>query len=235
MAVAVESPFTLMAWDPSIQLSTQGTFVAGRRRTRRNNDPYGGEGYVWEDITVPTAEEEPIPGPVLEQESHLALQDPIEPSDAIAEQQSVATQRLDQIKQHLIDILPPPRRRRVEGFSMDNIHLGGVQEWQPPFLNCPRMSFQPRSLCNQEWQNYARSVLFQPQTQHMNPTSNHQTPPEALHSRLPNRTGPELRSERGVKSEKRQSALFFEQLDVHCSWSSLMAHRRREVAQLAPW
>lgn len=232
MAVAVESPFALTFLTTNIEVpQTGGTFVAGRRR-RINNDPYGGEGYVWEDIVAPSEAEEDIAQATVDTGSHVETMK-AEVGDVMSEQQSVATLRLQQLKQHLVEIIPP--KRPIEGLSLDNIHLGGLQDWTSLAPNCQSYfpGFRTSSICNQEWQDYARSVLFAPQDQHVRSSPLDQsrvTPPqhwidETQHS-IVSKASSQHRE--GVKKFQ------FEPLDIACSpWSSLMAHRRRERREMA--
>jgi hypothetical protein len=232
MDVTVESPFNLNVLSTSIDLPHNGTFVAGRRR-RINNDPYGGEGYVWEDITIPDeVGEDTAELSTSETGYQLAGGSTPELVDVPIEQQSVATQRLHQIKGHMIDVLPAPKRM-VEGFSLDNIHLGGagILDWQPPSLSCPRYSatVQLRSFCNShEWQKYARDMLLTPQNQlsHANHRSENpqdvlSQPWDGLHYRIADQS----------IHQPRHSFSEIEPLDN--PWSSLMAHRRRTIAAIA--
>lgn len=235
MAVAVESPFAHYFSAMNVELpQTGGTFVAGRRR-RINNDPYGGDGYVWEDMVAPIEAEGHTQQEAPETESHVDSQI-LEAADVQAEQRSVATLRLEQLKQHLVDIIPPTSPARpIEGLSLDNIHLSGLHDWQSPAFSC--QSYKPNlrtnSLCNQEWQDYARGILFAPVDRHITPIQmseirENQTrgwpdePPHGIISRAS--------SSHGEGSKKFQ----FEPLDIVCSpWSSLMACGRRETMQMA--
>ena len=231
MAVVAASPFVLNFSDTPIDLPQHGTFVAGRRR-RINNDPYGGEGYVWEDIPVPTEVEEDASGLVPEQEDHVSVQDDPGTADVLTQQQSVATRRLDQIKgqikKHLLDVLPPtlPPTRMVEGFSLDNIHLGG------PLLNCPRYStnLRPQPFCDQEWQNYARNVLLSPQKQQFQ--ANHWSEDhQYLSTEMSAGLHDSLAHQSNLHPPHRLTELSLEPLDN--PWSSLMAHGRRKIAAIA--
>lgn len=240
MAVAVESPFALCTSIDNIP--TCGTFVAGRRR-RINNDPYGGEGYVWEDITAPSEDGQDTSastGTASEAGDTCLKPSCTAAADILPEQRSVATKRLDQLKRHLLDILPP--KKVVEGFSLDNIHLGigQLQDWEAPQWNyaqyaCPA----PTNLqFNHDWQNYAQRVLFGPQE--LQPAMAYGSGKDSA-TRAPWPDTPEhsvdIRNSLRIDySDDRRRAweVSFEPVDVHCnSWSSLMAHRRRQIADIA--
>ena len=233
MAVVAVSPFALTFSDTPIDLPQNGTFVAGRRR-RINNDPYGGEGYVWEDMPIPIEVEEDAASLIPEQEDHASVQGGSGAADVLNQQQSVATRRLDQIKdqikQHLLDIVspePPAQNRMVEGFSLDNIHLGG------PMMNCPQCptNLRPQPFCNQqEWQDYARAILFRPQEQQLQ--ANHRSESQqVLLTQSSDRAHHNLINQSNVQPRDRLAELSLEPLDN--PWSSLMAHRRREIAAIA--
>lgn len=240
MAVAVESPFVLNISQAPIEIPQHGTFVAGRRR-RINNDPYGGDGYVWEDITNPSnIEEDRSAQYVQDSDNDVQKQSCLTESSSAPERQSVATQRLVQLKEHMIDILPP--KRAVDGFSLDNIHfgMGGLQDWQPPPLNCPQYPPNCRTNLhlNQEWQDYARNVLFRPQEQQLQWIESSKQSndifsqwDEASHRGTEVKDTPQTKAQ---SARKRDDDISFESLDVTCSsWSSLMAHRRRQIAEIA--
>ena len=245
MAVAVDSPFVLNIVQTQTPLPSGGTFVAGRRR-RINNDPYGGEGYVWEDINAPVDTEEPTPVKATQdsEDEHLIL-----PGEPIIEQpielRSVAAKRLDQLRQHLIDLSLSQEistsQRPYHGYSLDNLHLStaGLQDWQSPEASCAKYSDRfssPNPNFNQEWQQFTRDAIFAPRLRPqpppvqaiydpgacIAPPSPYQ--PSSSHERLDN----EHTSFYNFRPE-----LAFE-MDVHCnSWSSLMAQRRRKIVAVA--
>ena len=244
MAVAVDSPFILNITNTAIPIPSGGTFVAGRRR-RINNDPYGGEGYVWEDITVPVEAEEgtPIEAVQNSENKNLNLPDQSIPEQPI-ELRSVAAKRLDQLRQHLIDLSIFQRTSQLErpfqGYSIDNVHLSmaGLQDWQSPQGSCAQHSnrVSPSSPSfNQEWQQFMQNAIFgsglrpklAPRTTG-NPGAFVALP--TLHQSKP---CPQRLDNEPTQSCDLRPELAFE-MDVHCnSWSSLMAQRRRTIAAVA--
>jgi hypothetical protein len=217
-----------------------GTFVAGRQR-RINNDPYGGEGFVWEDISVPSGEEQDVPAKTTQEAGDACLKPVCSAvADILPEQRSVATKRLDQLKRHLLDILPV--KEAVEGFSLDNIHLGigQLQDWQAPRWNCAQYT-SPAPMghhFDHEWQDYAQRVLFGPQE--LQPAMAY----GSGHDNLIGSQWPDAPEHRMDDCDSRQTSshgsrrrvleVSFEPVDVHCnSWSSLRAHRRRRIAAIA--
>jgi hypothetical protein len=245
MAAAVDSPFVLDISKVDVPLPSGGTFVAGRRR-RINNDPYGGEGYVWEDITAPADNDQDISSetiPDLEHES------PNVSSQIQAEEpvilRSVAAQRLDQLRQHLIDLSLSQEvsrsQRPYQGYSIDNLHLSmaGLQDWQSPQASCAQYSDRfsaPNPNSNQEWQQYTRNAIFGPglrpqvpPIQSIGDTGASITP----HAPYQQKLGRERLDTEQSPLHSLRSELAFE-MDVHCnSWSSLMAQRRRKIAAVA--
>lgn len=237
MAVAVESPFAHYFSAMNVALpQTGGTFVAGRRR-RINNDPYAGDGYVWEDMVAPTeAEEEVEPAAtVAETEAHLNPH-VLEAADVQAEQRSVATLRLEQVKQHLIDIIPSTSPGRpLEGLSLDNLHLSGLQDWQSPAFSCQqyRPSLRSSALCTQEWQDYARGILFAPVDRHISRVEADKVR-ESLVRSWPEKPQHGMISKASSQNEDGSKKFQFEPVDIVCSpWSSLMACGRRERKHMA--
>lgn len=178
MAV-VESPFLQNV--SFAEIPQGGTFVAGRKRRRINNDPYGGDGFVWDDCDEVSnaADTEPkiidttwsfeVGGlePATFAPAHVA--------ELPEQQRSSATRRLDQVRQHLLDLsirrpVSTPVSSQSYGFSLDNIHMGigNLYEWSSPQWNCPRnQNLLPSSNpdFDQEWQQFTRSVLFAPPPQ----------------------------------------------------------------------
>ena len=243
MAVAVDSPFVLNIVQTQTPLPSGGIFVAGRRR-RINNDPYGGEGYVWEDINVPVDTEEGTPVKATENS-----EDSILSGETIIEQpielRSVAAKRLDQLRQHLIDLSLSQEvsisQRPYQGYSIDNLHLStaGLQDWQSPQASCAQYYDRfspPNPNFNQEWQQFTRNSVFGPRLRPQAPPVQAVYDPGACVAPLspyqPSSSHERLDNEQASSYSFRPELAF--EMDVQCnSWSSLMAQRRRKIVAVA--
>ena len=244
MALAIESPF---GHDVTAGISQGTTPEMGRLKRRINNDPYGGEGYLWDEVVSDRHHDNDLIS--LGTSGNGTSVDLLsEPTVVHASGERLsAVQRLDQLRQHLIDLVGPaltatPEQKCFEGLSLDNIHLGigALQEWRSPHWAEQRdLCYpQPRQQFNQEWQQYAHHKLFGPHSQQypLPRDSRHQHMISAQHYNTPY-ADPDVRdSLREPANGKGEniSIRAFEPIDVHCnSWSSCLAHRRREIAAIA--